>query len=343
MADSLAEEIDPRFFEHGGRLDIARLLYPHAPEPWIDLSTGISPWPYPALLPSAESCHGLPDVSAAHALGEEARRAYRAPPGVDIVALPGTDAGLSIIPWLFRTPKRVAILSPAYSGHCMAWEAAGHSVSNIDSLDRVASAAILVVVNPGNPDGRFTPHAELAGAVPNLKRRDGLLIVDEAFADAEENHSLLPTVSRLESTLVLRSLGKFYGAAGIRLGFAVTSHPIAARLRAALGAWPISAQAIAHGRTALGDSEWSKAQRARLQTAAADLDRVLTEAGFRILGGTSLFRLAGHHLSHSFFTYLAKSGILTRPLPNRSALRFGIPGKKEDFARLSQALTSARL
>ncbi len=339
MADSLAEAIDPRFFEHGGRLDVARLAYKQAPEPWIDLSTGISPWSYPP--PSrGEDNRALPDAGTLQALIAAARLAYRAPAAADIVALPGTDLGLSLVPWLFRTPQRVAILVPAYSGHRAAWEAAGHSVAEINSLDRLGSAAVLVVVNPGNPDGRFIRQSELAAVVPQLRRRDGLLLVDEAFADADEGHSLLPAVTRLDLTLVLRSFGKFYGAAGVRLGFAITSHPIAARLKAALGAWPVSTHAIQYGRAALEDAEWAAAQRLKLKAAAADLDAMLAGAGFRPIVGTALFRLGEHVRSRSLFVHLANRGILTRPYRDRSALRFGLPGSEEERERLIAALRS---
>jgi cobalamin biosynthesis protein CobC len=338
MSGSLAEEIDLRFFEHGGRLDLARELFPQAPEPWIDLSTGISPWSYPAAELSAEELRRLPDTGGLQRLIEAARKAYRAPAAAHIAALPGTDAGLSILPWLFREPKRVAVLSPSYSGHETAWVAAGHSVSQIASLDRAGSAAILIAVNPNNPDGRFIPHAELAAALPALKRRNGLLIVDEAFADADESHSLLPVVTRLDATLVLRSAGKFYGAAGARLGFAITTHPIAARLKAALGAWPIAAQALAFGNAALPDEAWADMQRKRLKEAADILDAVLSEAGFQMLGGTSLFRLAGHVRSRELFVQLAAKGILTRPFRGRSALRFGVPAGPAELARLRDAL-----
>ncbi len=258
-----------------------------------------------------------------------------------VVPLPGSDAGLSILPWLFREPKRVAVLSPCYSGHAAAWTAAGHSVSAIDTLDRAGSAAILIVANPNNPDGRFIEHAKLAAALPSLKRGNGLLVVDEAFADADENHSLLPHVARLDYTLVFRSIGKFYGAGGVRLGFAITSHPVAARLREALGSWPVSAQAIAFGEAALADEEWAAVRRTKLNEAASQLDAVLTGAGCRVLGGTALFRLVEFPLSRTLFSHLARRGILTRPLKDRSALRFGLPGGTEEFERLREALQSA--
>ncbi len=330
-----------RFFHHGGRLDLARERYPEAPEPWIDLSTGISPWAYPVPHLAAGDFHRLPDGTALHRLIEIARKAYRVPPLAAIVPLPGTDAGLSILPWLFREPKRVAVLAPCYSGHAAGWAAAGHSVSEAESIDRTGSAAILIAVNPNNPDGRFIPHAALAAALPALKRRDGLLIVDEAFADADESHSLLPHVARLDYTLVLRSAGKFFGAGGVRLGFAITSHPVAGRLWAALGAWPISAQAIAFGEAALADGGWAATQRARLKEAANRLDAMLTDAGCRPLGGTALFRLVEHPAARQLFAHLAGKGVLTRPFENSSALRFGLPAGEAGFARLQDALQTA--
>ncbi len=341
MTGSLADKIDSRFFEHGGRLDLARQLFPQAPEPWIDLSTGISPWSYPVPQLPGEAFQRLPDGSALQRLIELARTCYRAPRAAEVVALPGTDTGLSILPWLFREPKRVAVLAPAYSGHAAAWTAANHSVSEIASPDHAGSAAILIVVNPNNPDGRFIPHAGLAAALPPLKRRDGLLIVDEAFADADESHSLLPSAARLDYTLVLRSAGKFFGAGGVRLGFAITSHPIAGRLRATLGAWPLSAQALAFGQAALADHDWAATQRSRLNEAAGALDAVLTEAGFRVFGGTALFRLAEHPQSRELFIRLAAKGILTRPFRDRSALRFGLPAGPEELARLRDAMQMA--
>ncbi len=341
MSGLLADEIDLRFFEHGGRLDLARELYPEAPEPWIDLSTGISPWGYPVPHLAAGDFHRLPDGTASHRLIEIARKAYRVPPMAAVVALPGTDAGLSILPWLFREPKRVAVLAPCYSGHADAWTAAGHSVTEAGSLDRTGSATILIAVNPNNPDGRFIAHSGLASALHALKRRDGLLIVDEAFADADERHSLLPHVARLDYTLVLRSAGKFFGAGGVRLGFAITSHPVAARLRAALGAWPISAQAIAFGLAALADEEWATMQRKRLVETASQLDAVLTQARCHALGGTALFRLADHPASWKLFTHLARNGILARPFKDRSALRLGLPAGPAEFARLKDALQTA--
>ncbi len=335
---ALVNDIDPRFYERGGRLDVARELYPEAPEPWIDLSAAISPWSYPFPALSDSEMHRHPDAAALQSLSTAAKKAYRAPAVADAVPVPGVNVGLSVLPWLFREPKRVAMLAPAHSGHAAAWEAAGHSVSEITSLDRAGKAAILIAVNPSHVDGRIVPRGELAASLPPLKRRDGLLIVDETFADADPGHSLLPEVARLDYTLVFRSLGEFYGAAGIGLGFAITSHPIAGRLRSALGAWPVSAQALAFGETALADTVWADSQRARLKEAANGLDSVLAAAGLRCLGGTALFRLAACPGVSELFSRLASQAILARPFQDRNALRFGLPRDEEELSRIRQAL-----
>ena len=340
-AGALVNDIDPRFYERGGRLDVAREAYPDAPAPWIDLSTAISPWSYPGPALSGGDMRPYPDAGALQRLTAAAKKAYRAPAVADAVPVPGVTVGLSVLPWLFREPKRVAVLAPGHSGHAAAWEAAGHSVSNVTSLDRAGKAAILIVVNPCHVDGRVVPHADLAAALPPLKRRDGLLIVDETFADADPGHSLLPEVARLDYTLVLRSLGAFYGAAGIGLGFAITSHPIAGRLRAALGAWPVSAQALAFGEAALAETVWAGSHRERLREAANALDAVLEGAGLGILGGTALFRLAACAAPGELFRRLASQGILARPFKDRSALRFGLANGEEERSRLRHALQLA--
>jgi len=336
--DASVNGIDVRFYERGGRLDVAREVYPDAPQPWIDLSTAISPWSYPFPALSQSEMHRNPDAAALQRVTTAAKKAYRAPSIADAVPLPGVNIGLSVLPWFFREPKRMALLAPEHSGHAAAWEAAGHSVSQISSLDQAGKAAILIVVNPSHADGRIVPHADLAAALGPLKRRDGLLIIDETYADADPSHSLLPEVARLDYTLVLRSLGEFYGAAGIGLGFAITSHPIAERLRAALGAWPVSAQALAFGEAALADTVWAESQRGRLKEAAKALDAVLEATRLRILGGTALFRFAARTDHSEVFSHLASQGILTRPFRDRNALRFGLPRDDEDLSRIREAL-----
>ncbi len=117
-----------------------------------------------------------------------------------------------------------------------------------------------------------------------------MLIVDEAFADFDGADDSLAPALPASGAVVLRSFGKAYGLPGLRLGFAIASPDIAKPLRAALGPWPVSGPAIAIGARALSDLAWAAATRARLGGERTRLDALLEEAGWRVLGGTRLFR-----------------------------------------------------
>ena len=149
--------------------------------------------------------------------------------------------------------------------------------------------------------------------------------------------SLVPTLPA--GTVILRSFGKAYGLAGLRLGFAVASGELGGRLRAALGPWAVSGPAIAIGRQALRDKNWLTAATARLGEESRRLDHLLKQAGFTVVGGTPLFRLAEREDAAMWFRKLGRAGILTRPFPaNPGVLRFGIPSDQRGWARLEMAL-----
>ncbi|WP_237477591.1 threonine-phosphate decarboxylase CobD [Lichenibacterium dinghuense] len=326
-----------RFTYHGGDLGAARAAFPAAPEPWVDLSTGINPLPYPIPPLDPAAWTALPDAGAARALEAAAGRAYGADPA-GVAAAPGTEA---VIQWLPRlcAARRVGVLGFTYGDHARAWAAAGAAVETVDTLDALAGFDAAVVVNPNNPDGRLVAPADLAA----LAGRVGLLVVDEAFADVvEPAWSLAPAPP--PNAVVLRSFGKFFGLAGLRLGFAVAAPARAAALRAALGPWAVSGPALAVGRAALADDAWAGAARARLARDAARLDALLLAAGARMAGGTALFRLAEVEDGARWFDRLARAGILTRPFaehPRR--LRFGLPGDEAAWLRLEAALDGPRL
>ena len=324
-----------RFTYHGGDLGAARAAFPDAAQPWIDLSTGINPLPYPLPRIDPVAWTALPDTAATRALEAAAAGAYRAEPA-GVVAAPGTEA---LIQWLPRLvpARRVGVFGFTYADHARAWAMAGTAVETVATLDALAGTDVAVVVNPNNPDGRLVAPADLAA----LAARVGLLVIDEAFADVvPAAWSLAPTPP--PNAVVLRSFGKFYGLAGLRLGFAVTAPERAAALRAALGPWAVSGPAVAVGRAALADDAWAEAARARLARDAARLDASLEENGAAILGGTALFRLAAVGDSARWFERLARAGILTRPFAERPTwLRFGLPGNEAAWRRLEDGLRRA--
>ncbi len=322
---------------HGGALDVAARLAPDAPQPWIDLSTGINPHAYPLPDLSPEVWARLPDSAALAGLERAAAARYGAR-AASVVAGPGSQALLHLLARL--APRgHVGALGPTYGGYADAFEATGRAVAETDSLAALASSAVAIVANPNNPDGRVVGPGALLDLHATLMKRDGLLIVDEAFCDFEADASLAPLLPDT-GAVVLRSFGKTFGLAGLRLGFAVASPDVAERLRAALGPWPVSGPAIAIGTRALVDSAWLAATAARLGEEAARLDALLAANGWRVEGGTGLFRLAARRDAAETFRRLVAAGILTRPFAGRpDRLQFGIPGEEAHWRRLAAALT----
>ena len=331
MADERA------FTYHGGALEVARRLAPGAPEPWIDLSTGINPHAYPLPHLQPEAWSRLPENGALAWLETAAAQRYGVDPAC-AVAGPGSQA---LIQALSRILPHGAVgaSGPTYSGFASAFAAAGALVIEVERLEELDGLDVAIVVNPNNPDGHITSRLALLDLHARLARRGGVLIIDEAFADFDaESESVAPSLPG-SGVVVLRSFGKAYGLAGLRLGFALTSPDIVASLRAALGPWPVSGPAIAIGARALADSDWFEATRTRLHKEAARLDALLHGAGWRIIGGTRLYRLAAHADARTTFEQLLGEGILTRPFAKAAdRLRFGIPGDENAWERLAAVL-----
>jgi cobalamin biosynthetic protein CobC len=225
--------------------------------------------------------------------------------------------------------------------HARAAARAGHQVREASSLGELAGADLAVIVNPNNPDGRLVAKGGLLAFADALA--PGLLVVDEAFMDvAPADASLVGEVGRT-NLVVLRSFGKFFGLAGLRLGFALAGAQTAARLRASLGPWAVSGPALAVGTIALVDTAWIAATRARLAAAAQRLDDLLIAANLEILGGTALFRLVRTPDARALFEHLGRAGIFARQFAEQPAwLRFGLPGAEADWQRVSAALAGHR-
>ncbi len=322
------------FAHHGGALDMARRAFPRAPRPWIDLSTGINPVAYPIGDLPLETWTRLPQESDLAGLERVAEARYGVPPGLGLVAAPGTQAIIQRLPALYGGGD-VRVLGRTYGEYERVFRDADVRVRRAPSLEAMAGADVAIVVNPNNPDGRLAAPGELLA----LAGRVGALVVDEAFIDALPSQASI--VGRLPATriAVLRSFGKMYGLAGVRLGFAVLALDRAERLRRALGPWAVSGPAIAVGAAALRDTAWLDRTKARLASDAARLQFLLGHAGAAVLGGTPLFKLASHPAAAALFAFLAARGILTRPFRGEPTwLRVGMPGTEPQWARLETAL-----
>ena len=322
---------------HGGRLDQASAAFGEPPEGWLDLSTGINPFAYDALTIQPEPIRRLPHDGDLGELLLAAGSAYGLDPATAVAAAPGTQSIIQILPHL-REPSTVAVLGPTYEEHAACWRHAGHSVSEAASLADALAADVVVAVNPNNPDGRLLPASALAEAADAQFRGSGLLIVDEAFADVAPDFSTAPLLP-LPGLVVLRSLGKFFGLAGLRLGFAAGEPEIVSAIGERLGPWAVSGPAIAIGARALLDRRWQEDMRQTLGDARRRLDGLLAGKNLTVIGGTDLFRLVEVDNAGRIYERLARKGILTRYFPSRSRwLRIGLPGSDRNQARLAEAL-----
>ena len=320
--------------EHGGNLDVARQRFGGRVEDWIDLSTGINRVPYPVVDVERMGWSALPSRSDIESLHDAARQAYAT--DAPIMAMAGAQAAIQLLPRLAAS-GHARILAPTYNEYAAVLSASGWEVTEVSGLEALAGADLALVVNPNNPDGRHHDRNELLALLPRV----GRLVVDESFADAVPGLSLAPEAGRRRGLLILRSFGKFYGLAGLRLGFAIGSAPDIAALAAMAGPWPVSGPAIAIGRRALRDDDWASATSARLARDAARLDAAVRPQGWTLVGGTPLFRLYDTGDAPAAQQKLARGRIWSRVFAQKPGwLRLGLPGDEREWSRLAAVLST---
>lgn len=318
---------------HGGGLEAAKRHFggDEGEGDWIDLSTGINPHPWPGANDMAFDWHRLPEPEALARLEAVAAAGF----GVDarhVCAVPGTEIGLRLVGTLIGGSARH--ISPGYRTH-------GEMIADSAATGwpgAQLSDGTLIVANPNNPDGRMID-PDAIRALLDGRGADSWLLVDEAFADADPGNSVAAAVDDRQRLIVFRSFGKFFGLAGVRLGFVLAPQPIVAALRERLGAWPLSAAAIAIGTAAYADRDWIAAMRCRLPGEAAALDAMLARRGYRPTGACPLFRLIAVDDARALFERLARRAILTRPFADQPRwLRIGLPADAAALTRLEAAL-----
>lgn len=323
---------------HGGAVDAMRIHFPDAPEPWVDLSTGINPWPWPMSALDPESLNRLPTSSDLTDCTAAMATAYGAPENA-ILAAPGSELLIRLLPTVIA-PRRVAVLAPSYGDHAHVWRAAGCEVIETDNpLAEATEANAVVICNPNNPDGRRFEPAQLETAHRRLRKRNGWLIVDEAYADLEPELSWAPR-GGAENLLVLRSIGKFYGLAGLRLGALLAPSGVRRLMAARLGYWCVSTTALAVGASAYRDRAWQTETQHRLTQARQRLDRLLEPLQCRVVGGTDLFRYVEVENAGRLWRRLASRGVYVRRFPWAGRhLRIGLPVDTDAEHRLRDALS----
>ncbi|MDD3326979.1 MAG: threonine-phosphate decarboxylase CobD [Zoogloea sp.] len=319
--------------EHGGRLRAAAERYRIPLAEWVDLSTGINPRAYPVPTLPPEVWQRLPEAGDGL---EAAAAAYYGSAGLLPVA--GSQAAIQALPACFA-PGRVVTLAPTYAEHPHAWREHDVSALPAGAIDAAVDAAdTLLLVQPNNPDAQRFPREQLLAWRGRLAARGGRLIVDEAFLDAEPGDSLVPLAVD-PGLVVLRSVGKFFGLAGARVGFVFAEPTLLARLADRLGPWAVSGPARAVTAAALADRAWQVDARERLAADSARLGALLDCHGLAGGGGTALFQWRPTPSAAVIHARLAEQAILTRLFETPTGLRFGLPGSETEWARLEAALS----
>ncbi|MBY5560251.1 threonine-phosphate decarboxylase [Rhizobium leguminosarum] len=350
---------------HGGGITAAAATFGGRPDDWLDLSTGINPCPVALPDIPAGAWHRLPDRH----LVDEARRAARDHYGSgEILPLPvpGTQSVIQLLPRLVEagrlvgvtdnrvavtdnrvavtddriavTDNKVAVVSPTYGEYARAFASAGFAVDAIDDIAAIgAGHRLAVVVNPNNPDGLIWPTETLIALHDKMKSANGFLVVDEAFGDTDPALSLAFRAPQLPNLIIFRSFGKFFGLAGLRLGFAIARDDILERFEDWLGPWAVSGPALSIAGSLLR-SDVSPI-RGRIDDRKAGLHAVLKGAGLQISGGTALFTLVADARAGDIYTHLCRHHILVRKFDYAPDwLRFGLPPDPAADRRLGEAL-----
>ncbi|MHB8535140.1 MAG: threonine-phosphate decarboxylase CobD [Sulfuricaulis sp.] len=324
--------------QHGGRLRAAAAYYGIPSSEWLDLSTAINPdpWPVPSLPPAV--WQRLPEDE--DGLMQAACKYYGAP---TLQPVAGSQAAIQALPVLRPRLSHVGVLAPAYSEHAHAWRRNGHDVTPLNSdtiVNALPTLDVLVVVNPNNPTGEcFTP-ATLLDWHARLAVHGGWLIIDEAFMDATPEWSLASCCDR-RGLIVLRSLGKFFGIAGARVGFVLAAPDLLVNLSEHLGPWTVTGPSRCVATLALEDHAWQKVARARLVADTQRLAALLSEHGLAPSGGTALFQWVQTPWAARLHERLARRGVLTRFFAEPLSLRLALPDNETQWRRLGVALANA--
>ena len=296
--------------DHGGRLDAAAAEFGGTRADWLDLSTGIAPFAYPLPDLPAHAWTDLPDKGDFDALIAAACAFWKVPVGMDVLPVPGASLAIAQIPRL-APAGRVRIAQATYNEHEAAFRQEGWVIV------REGPCEATVFVRPNNPDGDMALDPDAAGA---------LSVVDESFGDVCPSDSVVPLLGAHPNLLVIKSFGKFWGLAGLRLGFVIGAPDMVERLRQWIGPWSVSGPALQIGAAALRDPGWANAQRARLAAQSAALGAVVTPDHAKLVGGTTLFRLYRCKDAEELYKRLAEHHILSRTFPyDPTWLRLGIP------------------
>lgn len=327
---------------HGGGITEAAAAFGGEPREWLDLSTGVNP--NPVTLPDipVDAWHRLPDRHLVDTARCAAARYYRSG-NILPLPVPGTQSVIQLLPRLLGSGRRVAIFAPTYGEYARVLRAAGFAVDEVAAPDQLTGEhGLAILVNPNNPTGRVHFPGDIIALARRMKANSGTLLVDEAFGDMEPDLSVAFSVADQDNLIVFRSFGKFFGLAGLRLGFVIAGKPVLSAFGEWFGPWSVSGPALVIA-AALMNAETNAVQSAIAERKAA-LEDVLVRAGLKIIGGTPLFTLVELEQAARLHTHLCRAHILTRKFDYApSWLRIGLAPDVAGDTRLADALRRADL
>ena len=329
-------------FLHGGNLDEAARYYGHHLEDMTDLSTGISPLSYPLASDQFKSAdwQALPRKTEEDNLIAVARRAYNVVQTAELCLGSGSQSLLQAAARLMESACTVWIPAPTYSEHGRVWQQAGHKV--VTSADMPCDARCAVIVNPNNPDGRVYEREMLLQLADELSQKGGFLLLDEAFIDCNPALSLMASAD-VKGLVILRSLGKFFGLAGLRVGFATGHKDIITSLRHQIGPWPLATPSITAATYALNDEKWAHMHRRELAVLLDRMQQILAASQIKIIGRTGLFITVSDPDARALHAVLAGQAIWVRAFEYEPEwLRFGLTADETVFRKVTACLIKWR-
>lgn len=327
--------------QHGGNIDFAKKTFPQVRLPWLDLSTGINPYHYPISL-DLSLYETLPLSSCEKSLRNIASAYYGCRDETYVAVAPGTQILIALLPLLLKV-REVYVFCPTYGEHLFSWQQAGIKVTKIFDIDHFDALSnkkntVAVFCNPNNPNGRIIKPARLADLIQKWGQAGNHFILDEAYMDfsGKGMSYLLPC----PGLIILRSFGKTFGLAGLRVGFLLASPEMVQKIRSVLGSWSVNGPALQIASQALQDKVWKSEVQSQLQIQQKRLDSLLLKYSLRLVGGTLLFRLFYHENAQNLWEHLASHGIWVRKFDYTPYwLRFGMLHKEEEWQRLETVLS----
>ena len=317
--------------QHGGDIDLAIKKYGGQRKDWIDLSTGINRTSYPWQESVKVHLRDLPGSKLLMSLEEAASRAYKIAVATETVAISGAQQIINLLPIHLKKYSSVAILGPTYNEYEKAFKSSNLRTNTVAEISNLSCNDIAIIVNPNNPTGKVITEEELE----DLSKKVEILIIDESFKMFSSRKT-----QNLDNLIQINSLGKFFGLAGVRLGFVSGPSDFIKSVRKMLGPWPISSLAAEIGLVALSDKIWISQMEKILLAGSTALHAACNSKNWRLVGKTNLFHTYATSNCFEVEEQFAAHGIWVRTFDySETWVRIGIPTSEYELTRVKKALS----